>query len=294
MDAYERRFTFIAPLQWNNAATGLKKADENLATNTKLVGPVQLNINGQIAAINEAIISNVDGIITAASEDSEELRSIITKAISKGIPVVFIDSDLPDSDRISYIGTNNVRAGQIAGQDMYNATSGCANIGIVVSTLDSPNQRERVEGFKEEISKHESMKILEILECHSDGLELMEKIPGILEKHPEMNGLFLTEAYSSYMVGGILKSLHITSDRLKVVAFDDIPSVLSFIQDGTYYSTVAQSQYMFGYLAVETLCEILDGYATDDIIYTDVHSIRRDNFDERNRYPNEEWQWYSY
>ncbi len=294
LEDYEKRFTFVSTLRWDNAATGMREADQKFRTNTKLVAPETLNIETQIEAIHEAILSKADGIITAASEDSEGLKEVIQKAVSEGIPVILIDSDLPDSGRSSYIGTDNVEAGRIAGRDIYNATDGYAKIGIIVSSLESPNQRERVKGFMEEINQYENMEVLEIVECHSNGLEIVENVPKLLKDYPEMNALFLTEASASYMVGDLLQSYDISSEELKVVGFDNVEKTLEFVRDGIYYSTIVQEQYMFGYRAVETLCRILNGETVEDVIYTDVYSLRKENYEDRKTYPYEEWEWHIY
>ncbi|MCI7813526.1 MAG: substrate-binding domain-containing protein [Lachnospiraceae bacterium] len=294
IDTYEKRFTFISPLQWNNIAAGIKAADKDFHTNTKLVGTDSLDLQKQVTAIKEAILSKPDGIITAASEDSEQLREVLHLAASEGIPVVLVDSDLPDSDRICYIGTDNLTAGRMAGEDMFHAIDGKAYIGVIVSDLESPNQKERLEGFQEQIRQYEDMEILEILECHSDRLELMEKIPKMLEQYPQMNALYLTEAFASVMAGTIIQDVPFSSRELIVVAFDNLNETQNFLDDGTYDSLICQSPYAQGYLAVEALCRILDGENQDEIVYTETLSMKQGDSIKQTDHKSEEFEWHLY
>lgn len=285
------RFTFVCPLTWENVATGICDADEEFGTDTKLVGCSYLSPELQAKAIETAIYSNPDGIITAGIEDSEELRDVLLKAQEKQIPVILVDSDLPDCGRICYIGTDNIEAGRIAGKDIYEATNGKAKIGVVCSTLSAVNQKERLEGFSEEIKRYPGLSIETVIECESSRLLLNEKIPQMLEQYPQINAILCMEGFSSDMVGNILKQMGPSYCDIQIVSFDIVSPSLQYVQEGTYYSIIAQSPYEQGYLAVSTLVDYLKGKHIDNILYTDVFSIKKQDLkDEVNiEYETHNW-----
>ncbi len=290
----DHRFTFVSPLTlWSNIATGIAEGDEDFHTQTKLMGSETLDMNKQIETINNVILTKPDGIITAASEESKDLREAIQSAVSQDIPVVLVDSDLPNTNRSCYIGTDNYSAGEMAGADMYSATGEKANIGIVVSDLDYPNQLERVEGFIQQISQYDNMKVITILECHSQRLELLEKVPEMLEDNPQIDALFLAEAIASVVIGDVVQTSFPSRD-LTIVAFDSTEETLDFVESGTYYSTITQDPVMQGYLAVQTLCQIIDGQPVNDVIHTPTYSIKSDNVETQHALINEDIAWYLY
>ncbi len=289
---YDRRFVFVCPLQWTLVADGMKAADREYGTNTKLVGSSYLNLDTQISQIENAIRTKADGIITAAVKESDALRRVIQKARDCGIPVVLIDSDFEGSKRNCYIGTNNYEAGYLAGVDLAEAAEGSAQIAIVVSEMDAPNQKERVEGFYEVIDRYPDMEVAEILECHSDRLELAEKIPELLKTRPEIDALYLTEGYGGLTVGGMLKNGTEYPQKISIVAFDALEPTLHFVREGTYASVIAQDMFEEGYLAVKTLCQILDGETVEDTIYTGSLSVKKENCTEYQAGGKEEFEWY--
>lgn len=287
-------FTFVSPIAWNNIASGIVHADQEFHTDTKLICCSRLDPDLQIAALEAAIYSNPDGIITAGIEDNEELRAVLLKAKEKEIPVVLVDSDLSDSGRICYIGSDNFKAGQLAGKDMYEATNGQANIGVIVSNMTATNQNERLEGFLQEIEKYSDLSIEAIIEGESDLLILNEKIPEMLEKHPNINALLCMEGFSSDVVGKILKRLGQPYNEITVIAFDFVAPSVQYLEEGTYHSIIAQSPYKEGYLAVSTLVDYLNGQTVDNIIYTDVESITKHNLKDEVNFEYENHNWHIY
>ena len=63
------RFTFVCPKvndgYWSSVAYGMMRQDQIQGTNTKFVGPTQYTAEEVCMAVNAAVNSNVDGIITA-------------------------------------------------------------------------------------------------------------------------------------------------------------------------------------------------------------------------------------
>ena len=94
-----------------------------------------MNEQGQVDAIQKAIYSKVNGIITAGTNSSPELIEVINAAVKEEIPVVLVNSDIPSSDRTCYVGTDNYEAGRMAGVDMAEATGKKAKIGVIVSKM---------------------------------------------------------------------------------------------------------------------------------------------------------------
>ena len=289
---FERRYTFVCPLQWAYTAAGIQDADRDFSVNTKLVGMEELNAGKQAQAIHDAVLAKVDGIITAGMEDSEVLQEAIDHAQEQGIPVVLVDNDMPDTKRTCYIGTDNYEAGVMAGEAMYKATEGNARIGILVSSLSAPNQQERLAGFEEAIRAYPDRQVAGVLECHSEKLEVKEKLPQFLEE-TKIDALYITEAIATSVVGDVMKERQIEPDRMRVIAFDNTNEAISYMEEGLYQALIVQAPYLQGYLAVQTLNDILDGNGIDEIIHTECRYM------DQQSSKNQEWsdggaKWHMY
>lgn len=276
------RFTLVCPQTWNDIAEGTGSADAELGTNTKCVGFKNMNEEEQIAAIKKAVYANVKGIITVGTRETPELTDAINLTIKKGIPVILVGSDLPESDRTCYIGTDNLKAGKIAGEDMAAAVNGKAKIGILVSELENSNQRERVEGFRNAVSIYKEMEIVEILECNADRIKIRKYLQQMLEENPDITALYCTEEIATDMVGEQLKSMGYAPGEIQVVSFGMTENVWNYISEGRYYSSIVQESFYQGVQAVTYLKDYLNGKNREtEVVYTDIESAKKDfDFEE--------------
>ena len=69
----------------------------------------------EVDEFRAAVARKPAGILVSVA-DPKLMGPEINKAIAAGIPVITIDSDAPDSQRLYFIGTNNLEAGRLGGQ----------------------------------------------------------------------------------------------------------------------------------------------------------------------------------
>lgn len=292
-------FTFICPKAnsgyWSNAAYGMKKQDQLQNTNTKFIGPTQYTEEEMSAAIYSAVNSDTNGIITVGSRTDSKVVSALKAAANKNIPVILIDTDSDKIDRLCYIGTNNYEAGRLAGKDITASISTPLHVAVILVSLDSSNQAERLRGFKDELSNYSGCEIATVIEANSSFMYLNEILPRTLEENPDINAIFCAEEYSSTIVGRILDSMGSKYNDVRVVAFDKMTDTLDYVKSGRYYSTIVQQSDRMGELAVKLLNDYQNGVLPQkDIIYTESLSIRKDNLDEVKKYESEGIIWHSY
>lgn len=293
------RFTFICPKvndgYWSSVAYGMMRQDQIQGTNTKFVGPTQYTAEEVCMAVNAAVNSNVDGIITAGSRVDEEVIDALKTASQKQIPIVLVDTDTVQIDRICYIGTDNYAAGQLAARDMLEASSEPVRAAVILVSLSSENQENRLKGFQDELSAHPDCGVVSVLEADSNFLYLNEMLPRTLKENPEINAIFCAEEFSATVVGRILTSMGSEYDDICVVAFDKMDDTLAYVESGRYFSTIVQQSDRMGELAVKVLEDYLNGILPEkDIIYTDSLSIRKENLEDIERYESEGVTWHSY
>ena len=269
------RFTFVCPLSWDSVAQGIGDADRDLGTNTKCVGAKNLNEDVQAMQLEKAILSDVDGIITAGTNVFGAAREKIEEAVKDGIPVVLVDSDIPDSGRICYIGTDHYAAGVQAGEELIQAMEGRdASIGVIVSSMEDTNQSERVRGFQEAIGTAEGMEVVQVLECESDKMKIRKLVEEMLEENQEINALYCADEIASEMLGNTLGRAYL---NIPIVTFGMSEQIYQYLQDGKYYASIVEESYQQGYQAVNYLKDYLNGRAEAvDVIYTDIQSAKED------------------
>ncbi len=275
-------FTLVSPLvghpYWVSVEDGMKAANEEYGVNTQYVGPTEINIDEQIKAMETAMATGSDGIITMAL-DPAAFEPVIARATEAGIPVVLIDTDAPDSTRDYYAGTSNYQAGYEAGLAMIEATGGEANIGIITGAINAANLNERIDGFMDAIADESGMTVLATEPSDTDLLKATEKAQSMLQTYPEMDAMFGVSATDVQGAAKVVVERGLAGE-VALVGFDDLDDTLQYIRDGVVYATAVQRPFEMGRLGVELLVQIVEGNApAEKIVDTGITIVTADNVD---------------
>ena len=145
---------------WGYIREGAERAAKERGAIIEFLGPTTASTEDGLKLFEMATSAKVSGIITYVQEEGKYKKKI-NSAMEKGIPVVTIDSDEEDSNRIAYVGTDNVLAGQVAGEEMIKQIGKDGNVAIVIGGKDVKNQKERVEGFTNYLTSNSNLKIVD-------------------------------------------------------------------------------------------------------------------------------------
>lgn len=206
----------------------------------------------------------IDGLAIMAKE-TPVVRDAITRLSERGVPVVTLVADQPNSLRDHFVGIDNVAAGRTAGMLMgrfLGTRSG--KVMVVVSSRHSRDMLERRDGFDQMLSEHfPNLAALPSIEGHEDpahteivvrrALETCEDIVGVysagasvlgvagaLARHPmPERPVFidheLTENSANYLRQGVLDAVitqntgHLARSALRVLRSrcDNVPVIKS-------------------------------------------------------------------
>lgn len=261
---------------WEYVREGAEKAANERGAEIEFSGPTTASTEEGIKLFDMATSAKVGGIITYVQEEGKYKKKI-NSAIEKGIPVVTIDSDEEDSNRIAYVGTDNVLAGQVAGKEMIKQIGDSGNIGIVMGGKDVKNQKERVEGFKNYIISNSNLKIVD--QGSSDAMLLEAEIitRKILNRNDKIDALLCTSALDGIGAAKAVNDLN-DKDKVKIICFDDLEETLNDIKNGLVTATIVQKSGEMGYKAVNIIMDKIEGKANIDSKYLmNVNIINENN-----------------
>ncbi|MBE3113421.1 MAG: substrate-binding domain-containing protein, partial [Actinobacteria bacterium] len=108
---------------------GWKWAGEVLGVKADYVGPAEYDMAAMLAAFDAAIARKPAGIAIFAVEPV--LEPTIKVAVAAGIPVVTILGDLPNSDRLAFVGSNQFDLGYVGGKNIAEALEGKGKVAIL-------------------------------------------------------------------------------------------------------------------------------------------------------------------
>ena len=216
------------------------------------------DINGQMGMIQDVLTQDVDAIIFG-THDEFAAAPLIEKAVSQGIAVLMINSDIPNfptpihgvvgySQRngthkiadwaIETYGGEPLKVGIIEGQPGYHST-------------------ERVGGFLDGIEGNEDFEVVVSISGgwnveggNTAGMD-------ILQSHPDLDVIFAANDYM--IIGASLAAKALGRADIALLGNDGDTSGLEEIAAGNVTATVNTSPYLMGQAAMHATFDALEG-----------------------------------
>jgi LacI family transcriptional regulator len=270
---------------WNKPMVGVRKAFQEIQQYGVNINIHLFKQSDSQTFNNEAgliLASNPEGVVLAPFF-SRESKEFIAELRNRRIPYVFIDSNLIECDKLSYIGQDSFQSGTLAAKLLdysvpENASILILNFAREMDNLNHLVQREK--GFNEyfSINKPERSKKLITLDiANPTDLEAQEKIKTVLQMNPDIQGIFVTNS-QVYYLGRILEQLKLTG--IRVIGHDLINENITFLKKGIIDFLICQRPEEQGYRAILTLFEhLVLKKEVDSENYTSIDIITKENLD---------------
>jgi ribose transport system substrate-binding protein len=221
--------------------------------------------------------------IVLAPLDKEALAGSVAKATKKKIPVLIYDSALkgkPGKDFISYVGINNKKAGNIAGEQLAKLLGGRGKVVMLRVKVNQSNIKDREEGFLEAIAKYEGIHLIEKNRYVSGSAEeAMNECMKIANKLTEADGIFCSYEQSTMGMLLVLRKLNLAG-KVKFIGFDAPAPAVEALKNGEISALVTQDPARMGYFCVKTIVDYIRGKKVPSKIDIDVCVITRDNLND--------------
>jgi ribose transport system substrate-binding protein len=242
---------------WKVVRKGCEKADSELPDVTvSFKMPFGGTSIEQDRLVNEALTKDDADAIAISPINSAEQKNTINKAAKSAI-VITQDSDAPESDRVLYIGADNIAAGRQAGDLIKKALPQGGKIMIFVGKREVLNAQERLQGIKEAL-EGSKVEIIDLMIDNNDHVLAKDNAAAAMEKHPDVAGLVGLWSYNGPAILQAVKNANKVG-KVKIVCFDDEKDTLDGIKEGAIFGTVAQQPFEYGYQGVQLLAKILKG-----------------------------------
>ncbi len=240
---------------WTIARRGTEKADEELADVS-----VEFRLGDGTAAAQKRIVDDllatgVEGIAISPVDPANQTTML--NDVAKQAIVVTHDSDAPESDRLCYVGTDNVAAGRQAGELIKEALPNGGKIALFVGKLDAKNAQDRFQGIKEAIAGT-SIEILDVRTDDTDQVRAKANVAEMLVSHPDLAGLVGLWSYNGPAILSAVTDAGKVG-KVAIIAFDEDAETLSGVKSGAIIGTVVQQPYQFGYQAITLLAKAIEG-----------------------------------
>jgi ribose transport system substrate-binding protein len=212
----------------------------------------------QIEIVDSMIARHVDGLAIAASERNA-LNHSLERAAAANIPVTIFDSGVDTKDYMTFVATDNVEAGRMAGRKMAALLGGKGTVAIILHAPGSFSTMDREAGFKEVLAR-DFPAIHVVAEQYSGGdrAKAMRVTEDILTVHGDLNGMFASSEPCAVGAAQALKSRGLAG-KVKLIGFDASEGLIQDLKEGVFEALVVQDPFKMGHEAVRTLADKLSG-----------------------------------
>ncbi len=145
-----------------------------------------------LARILDAVEPDAFAGVAVVAIDDAAVRRAIDRAACRGIRVVTLVSDAPQSARVAYVGVDNVAAGRVAATLLGRfAAPGAAKIGLLIGSHALRDHAERAFGIGDELARRfPHATLLPAREGRDDREATRREALALLEAHPDLAGLY--------------------------------------------------------------------------------------------------------
>ncbi|MDO4270807.1 MAG: LacI family DNA-binding transcriptional regulator [Eubacteriales bacterium] len=145
----------------------------------------------QLAAIDELVAAGADGLAITPAEDARVRARL--KELSARMPVVTFNTDLPQSGRLCYVGSDNYACGRACAGLMNLLLGGTGKVLVVAGQENNLAHRQRVDGFCEEASaEFPSLSLLPPETCGDDQQLAHDIVCAAVRTHPDLRGVYVS------------------------------------------------------------------------------------------------------
>ena len=230
----------------------------------------------QASQVEDFITQGVD-LIMVNPVDSDAIVPSVEAANAAGIPVIAVDRGATGGEVASFVASDNVLGGTMAGEYLFELMGGAGEVLELQGIIGTSAAQARGEGFQ--IALDEAAGVTRVAQqtanfARDEGLTVTENL---LQANPDAAGLF---AHNDDMALGAVEAAAAAGRDLIIVGFDAAPDALQAVADGTMAGTITQQPVLMGELAVATALEVIAGGTVAPSIGVPVALVTPDNVNE--------------
>jgi ribose transport system substrate-binding protein len=262
---------------WLMAKTAAEAAAEEHGVNVVVLGTTEEgDYNQQVAHIEDLVTRGVDLIVVVPAEASA-LVPAVESAIDAGVPVINLDSPIESDKVVSFIGSDNVEGGRMAGEFIAEQLGGEGAVAVLRGMLGNPVELQRYTGFTEAIAEYEGLELVAEGVANWEADEGFTVMEDFLVANPEIQAVF---AESDRMALGAAQAAAAANrDDIIIVGLDGILEALQAVKDGSLAADVAQRPDLMGEYAITYGLEFLNTGEIEETITTPMTLALPDNVD---------------
>lgn len=296
---------------WNEVEAGAERAIEDINNMLDYKGDDKIKLAYNAPDIRDDVDEQINILdeelaryplaIGIAAIDTSACSIQFGLAADSSIPIITFDSGSDYQHVAAHISTDNVEAAKTAATKLAYAIGEAGEIAVFVQDSVSMTAKERVQSFLDTLAtKFPEVSVVKTY--HMDDLDTMAEeiateknkvlpegeeeidpasitqedvVQYILEKNPNLKGIYATNLDTTQLIANVVTSLEKTD--LKIVGFDGGEEQLKLLEDGVVEGLILQNPYGMGYATVVAAARVSLGLANEFTVDSGYTWVTKDN-----------------
>lgn len=266
---------------WQALANGAQQAALDRQVFVELIEIQSQNPQQMAAAINRAVLSNVDAIALQPLDD-QAVSDSLAIAKAKSISVLTYENDTYTLEGVPNVGSNNYQIGRESAKLAVEATDGEATMAIFLNTDQMADPRYKslkLQGFIEYLADQNNMQLSNIFALDFDPFAADQLTRKILNDNPSINTIICTDERRTPGIAQTIVDLNLVG-KVKIIGFGNMAQTINYVEKGVIYGTICADGKEIGHTAVTTLYHMMIGEAYSETTDTTIYTYTRGNIDD--------------
>jgi len=229
-----------------------------------------------------ALIAHGYSCYIANPVNATNLVEPLTKAMAQHKPIVNVDLPISKSAAAAagvkidtYIGTDNVQAGELSAKTLAKFLPKGAEVAIVGGPASDPTSIPRVKGFTE-AAQAAGLKVIQTVAANWEETLAENDASAIMSAHPHVAGFMVA---NGEMAEGVVKAIADAgkTGKVGVVAIVGDTTTIKDVENGTMTAVVEQFPYTIGYMGVQACVAAAKGKTLPADVATPVQAVTKAN-----------------
>ncbi len=265
---------------WGAVHAGAVQAGADAGVRIEWQGPAsETDFSRQIEIVEAMVNSRVDGLVLAPTE-ATALVGAVERANREGIPVAIFDSGINTDQYVSFVASNNYKAGRTAAGTLAGLLGGEGDIVMIKNVAGSASTMERESGFEDALAEEfPNLRVVDFKYCQSNRSEALKVAENMLTAHPDLDGIFASAEPGTVGAAKALRNRDL-AESVQLVGFDWTSTLERDFREGVVRALVVQDPFEIGRQAVESVLAAIRGESPPKRIDTDTHVVTLENLDD--------------
>jgi LacI family transcriptional regulator len=233
---------------------------------------------GDLPLLEQALREGTSGLIIAPGNPAV-LRTAIRRAARRGIPVVCVVTDAPDTERLTAVSAHPFSVGAIAGELLARFLPGGGRVAFFTGWLGTQDHADKLRGFEASLGAGRSgVRLGPVVEAHDDPREGYRRAHKVLKANRDLKGIYVSTVNSVPVLQAAEQEGRLSG--LTIVTTDLFPELVEWIRADKVAATLYQRPLTQGRLALQALYQyLLDGTCPPPQLQVSPHIIMRSNLE---------------